>query len=60
MLTPVEAPSSAPPPAPAVRPAPMPDAAGVGREPSALPLIIVLNIAALAAIGLILYFVLRR
>jgi hypothetical protein len=59
MLTPVEAPSSAPPP-PAVKPAPKPDAAGGNKKPSALPLIIVLNVAAIAAVGLILYFVLRK
>jgi hypothetical protein len=59
MLTPVEAPPSAPPP-PAVKPTAKPDAGGGGRKPSALPLIIVLNVALIAAVGLILYFVLRK
>ena len=58
MLTPVEAPPSVPPP-PAVKPTAKPDAGG-GRKPSALPLIIVLNVALIAAVGLILYFVLRK
>ncbi len=59
MLTPVEAPPSAPPP-PAVKPTAKPDAGGGGRKPSALPLIIVLNVALIAAVALILYFVLRK
>lgn len=59
MLTPVEAPPSVPPP-PAVKPTAKPDAGGGGRKPSALPLIIVLNVALIAAVGLILYFVLRK
>lgn len=42
-----------------MKPAPKPEAAGGGRKPSALPLIIVLNVAAIVALGLILYFVLR-
>jgi len=58
MLTPVEAPSSAPPP-PAVKPGARPDQAAGGRKPSALPLIIVLNVALVVAVGLVLYFVLR-
>ena len=58
MLTPVEAPPSVPPP-PVVKPTAKPDAGG-GKKPSALPLIIVLNVALIAAVGLILYFVLRK
>jgi len=58
MLTPVEAPPSVAAP-PAVKPTAKPDAGG-GRKPSALPLIIVLNVALIAAVGLILYFVLRK
>jgi hypothetical protein len=59
MLTPVEAPPSAPPP-PAVKSASKPEASGGARKPSALPLIIALNVALIGAVALILYFVLRR
>ena len=59
MLTPVEAPPSAPPP-PSVKPAAKPEAPGGGRKPSALPLIIAINVAVIGAVALILYFVLRK
>ena len=60
MLTPVEPPPAAPAPPP-VKPNAKPDAAGGGgRKPSVLPLIIVLNVALIAAVGLILYIVLRK
>ena len=60
MLTPVEAPNSAPPP-PAVRPNAKPEpAAGGGRKPSMLPLLIVVMFAFVAAATLILYIVLKK
>jgi hypothetical protein len=60
MLTPVQAPPAAPAPPP-VKPNAKSDAAGGGgRKPSIVPLIIVLNVALIAAIGLILYIVLRK
>ena len=58
MLTPVEAPPSSPAPA-AVKPSAKPDAAGA-RRPSALPLIIVVTFAFVAAAALILYVALRK
>jgi hypothetical protein len=57
MLTPVEAPPAAAAPPP-VRPNAKPDAPA-GRKPSILPLIIVLNVALIIAVGLLLFFALR-
>ena len=60
MLTPVEAPPAAP-AQPAVRPNARPEpAAGGGRKPSMLPLLIVLMFAFVAAASLILYIVLKK
>lgn len=59
MLTPVEAPSSAPTP-PAVRPNASPQPAAGGRKPSMLPLLIVVMFAFVAAATLILYIVLKK
>jgi hypothetical protein len=59
LLTPVEAPPAAPAP-PAVKPSVKAEPAGGARRPSALPLIIVVTFAFVAAAALILYVALRK